>query len=92
MEKETIQQIIKSNDVLLASNSQLVKSNQETIKIIEELLIKNEAFVQLGSTIYGVLTIKNSKTWEEENWCKDLQKQLKGADKKDSDKLRRGRK
>jgi DNA-binding response OmpR family regulator len=45
MEKEAIQQIIKSNDILLETTSRLVEVNRESLQMTQGELSKNKTLM-----------------------------------------------
>lgn len=61
---------------LLENNTKLVNTAFKGIELLSRKNGENKELRSLCSQIYNVLKSKNDKTWEEEEWCAELQKHL----------------
>lgn len=76
MEKETLNQLLKSNDVLVETNSRLVGINETTVHIIKTTMDEKEQLLDVCREIYEALDDKGKKNLLEEIWHKELHKIL----------------
>ena len=78
MEKEAIQQIIKSNDILLETTSKLVEINRESFNITKDQLNKNKELTDYLQEEYQALGHKSKRSIQEESQYQFIQKILLG--------------
>jgi len=76
MEKEIIQQIIKSNDILVETNSKLVEVNRETLQITKGELSKNKTLMDYVKDEFQALSDKSKRSIQEESQYQFLRKLL----------------
>lgn len=76
MEKETLNQLLKSNDVLVETNSRLVNINETTVNIIKATMEEKEQLLNVCKEIYEALDDKGKKNLIEDIWHKELYKIL----------------
>jgi len=79
VEKEAIQQIIKSNDILIDTNSKLVEINRESFQMTKEELAKNEILMDYVKEEFQALSHKNKRNIQEESQYQFLRKLLTGS-------------
>ena len=84
MNKETIQQIIKSNDVLLetttilaTTSSRLVDNNTQAINLAQLSNQQREKLMRICVEIYQGLSDKEKRNLAEESWHKGLHQALR---------------
>jgi hypothetical protein len=76
MEKEAIQQIIKSNDILLETTIRLVEVNRESLQMTKGELSKNKVLMNYIKEEFQALSDKSKRSIQEESQYLFLRKLL----------------
>ena len=77
MKQDVVQQIIKSNDVLLETNSRLANNNSQAINLAQLGIKQREKLLSICLEIYQGLSDIEKRSVAEESWYKGLHKALR---------------